>query len=86
MKIKAYMRVAKSEREPGYRVSASSRPNLTPFETGGSWQSRAIPTAMFAIELDIPDEVLNRAEQILASLEIENAEPLVEAKEVDASS
>lgn len=71
MKLTVYLRVAEGPRGP--RVAASSTPNYVPLMTGSpgySERSRPLPTAMFALSLDVPDEVLQHAEQVLAEIEV----------------
>lgn len=69
MKVKVYMRVAKSTGSKGYKVAASIRPNYKPLMRG-SWEDKPQPTAAFALLLDIPEEVFHHAEQVMADLEL----------------
>lgn len=68
MKLKVYMRVAHGTRGP--RVDVSTSPNYKPLESGAGWNAKALPTAMFALELTIPDEAMHHAERVMAELEI----------------
>ncbi len=68
MKIRVYLRVAEGARGP--RVHAGTSPNYAPLESGSGWQAKPLPTAQFALDLDVPDSVLHRAEQVLAALVI----------------
>lgn len=79
MRLRVYLRVAKSNREPGYRVLASAKPNYKPlYAAEGTFREMALPTAAFALDLDIPDEEFERAEQVLAEILVEHIEPAVE--------
>lgn len=79
MKVTVYMRVGVGPRGP--KVAASITPNYEPLKVGSGWQARIVPTAMFALKLDVPDEVLHHAEQIVNELTIETAEPAVGVEE-----
>lgn len=79
MKCKVYMRVAKSRGPKGYRVAASIRPNYQPLKIEG-YNERALPTAAFALDLDIPEEIFRRAEQVLAEIELDAGDVLVAAE------
>lgn len=68
MKLKVYLRVAHGSRGP--RVEASTSPNYKPLESGSGWNAKALPTAMFALDLDIPEEAMHHAERVMAELEI----------------
>lgn len=70
MKAKVFLRVARSSGHKGYRVAASTQPNYSPLTTGG-YESRALPTAAFAMVLDIPDQIFHRAEEVLAEVELQ---------------
>jgi hypothetical protein len=82
MIVTVYLRVAEGKR--GMRVAASSTPNYEPIYSGsGSWNQTPLPTAAFALELDVPDELFTRAEQVLAEIVIpeDKGEIAVEVKE-----
>ena len=68
MKVVAYLRVAEGPRGP--RVEASTKPNHAPLTTGTGWKEKVLPTVAFALQLDVPDELINQAEQVIAELEI----------------
>jgi hypothetical protein len=69
MKVQTYLRVAEGARGP--RVVASAKPNYQPLTKGaGTYHEEALPTAMFAVVLDIPDELFERASQVLAEIEV----------------
>lgn len=79
MKCKVYMRVAKSSGPKGYKVAASIRPNYQALTLGSGYSERAVPTAAFALELDIPEAIFKRAEQVLAELELDEGDVQVAA-------
>jgi hypothetical protein len=67
MKAKVYMRIGLNpNRTPGYKVEASHEPVDKPLVVGG----RSIPTARFALELDLPDSQFRLAEQVLAEIKV----------------
>ena len=69
MKVRAYVRVGKnsaSARKP-YRVDASASANHLPLVAS---TGQTLPTIAFAIDLDIPDEMFNKAEQVIAEIVI----------------
>jgi hypothetical protein len=68
MKLRVYMRVAHGSRGP--RVAASTSPNYEPIQSGSGWNSKALPTAHFALDLTVPESVIEHAERVLAELEI----------------
>jgi hypothetical protein len=71
MKVKTHLRVAKTPR--GARVEASTKPNYKPLMgSQGSWNERPLPTAAFAVVLDIPDDLFKRAEQVLAEIAVDS--------------
>lgn len=70
MKLKVYLRVAHGARGP--RVEASTTPNYTPIQSGSGWTAKPLPTAMFALDLTIPEEALHHAERVMAEMEIPN--------------
>ena len=65
MKARVYLRVARSEKRgsnPGFKVAANVKPNQHPLEASDGW----LPTASFAVDLDIPDVMFDRASEVLA--------------------
>ncbi len=80
MRVKAFIRVAK-----GYsgkaKIAANVRPSDEPLKDSNGY---ALPTVSFAIQLSIPDSLINRAEQVIAEVTIpeEQAEILAEVAEV----
>lgn len=68
MRITVYIRVAKGEGRT--KISATTKPNYKPLTTGSGWREKPMPTAAFAIALDVPDVMFKRAEQVLAELEV----------------
>jgi hypothetical protein len=67
MKYKIYMRVAKTDGRTGYKVSASTRPNNEPINSG-TYNTTWYPTVAFAVLIDLPDELFNQAERVIAEL------------------
>lgn len=67
-KVRVYLRVGKKIRprskDGAYRVSATERPSLEPVTSGNNW----LPTAAFALDLDIPDVMFDRAGEVLAEV------------------
>ena len=63
-KLKLYVRVAKRPTK-GYAVAAGSKPNHQALTNS---LGVALPTASFALLLDIPDSAFCRAEQVLAEI------------------
>lgn len=70
MKATVYMRVAVGSR--GTKFSATVKPNYAPLTSGSGWYAHNLPTAAFALVLDIPDEAFERASQVLAEIQIPN--------------
>jgi len=78
MKAKVYLRVARGPRGP--KVAATITPNYAPLMVGSpGYNERALPTVAFAIALDIPEEVLAHAEQVIAELEVPAERALIAA-------
>ena len=73
MKVVAYIRVSEYKGKP--RISASAKPNGQPFYQN----EQPLPTAMFALELDIPDSRFHLAEQVLAEIKVAEADTTVAA-------
>jgi len=67
MKIKTYLRVAKTSR--GYKVSAQTKPNHAPLYTD-SYSKKYLPTVHFAINLDIPNEAFDKASKAIAEINV----------------
>lgn len=64
-KVRVHMRVA--EYNPlEYGVVASTKPNINPMSRNGV----SVPTAMFALDLDIPNSRFRMAEQVLAEVKV----------------
>ena len=71
MKVKTHLRVAKGPKGP--RLEASTKPNYKPLTRGvGGWDKEPLPTAMFAVVFDIPDELFNRASIVLAEIAVDS--------------
>jgi hypothetical protein len=72
MKCRVYLRVAKTKKRsnsPGYKVAATLKVKAShePLNT----DARFLPTAAFAVDLDIPDVMFERASEVLAELVID---------------
>jgi hypothetical protein len=79
MKVKTHLRIAKTRK--GARVEASSRPNYKPLITNAGYRNeRVLPTAAFAVVLDIPDELFERAETVLAEITVDPDEAEIAAE------
>lgn len=71
MKYKVYMRIAQTSGRKGYKVAAAINPNYEPLVMAqGSRNERVAPTAAFAVEFEIPDEIFRLAERTLAEVEV----------------
>lgn len=76
MKCRVYMRIAdnsgggRSDRP--FKVSARVTPSDEPLyaERSTRFDRVALPTAKFALDLDVPDAVFRYAEQVLAEIEV----------------
>lgn len=66
MKCRAYIRVAKTRRNPGFKVEANAEPTEQPLTINGT----PVPTAAFALDFDIPESRFKMAEQVLAEIKI----------------
>lgn len=69
MKYPIYLRVAKTESRNGYKVSASTKPNNEPLNSG-SYNTEWFPTVAFKVNIDIPDELFNQASRLVAELTV----------------
>lgn len=68
MKVKTHLRVGYDKRRRKPQVVANVRPNHTPLSAGSPQEF--LPTVAFAIVLDIPDAMFERAGQVIAELTI----------------
>jgi len=68
MKIKTYLRIAKTSR--GYRANASTEPDHSPLFISGYRSKKFLPTVHFALLLDIPDNAFDKATEVVAELNI----------------
>ena len=73
-KVKAYIKVAEYQGKP-YVMTASMKPNGVPMKRG----DQNLPTAMFAVEFDIPDSRFRLAEQVLAEIKVAESDITVAA-------
>ena len=84
--IRAFLRIGKNVggRTP-YMVRADVKPDHTPIVKRNYPSDTFLPTVSFALDLNIPDEVFERASQVLAQVEvpIEVAEIAVETRRTD---
>lgn len=79
MKVKTYLRVAKTKR--GAKVVAGSKPNQKPLVRDAGYRTEEVlPTIAFAVILDIPDEEFARAEQVLAEIGVQPEQTTVAAE------
>lgn len=79
MKARVYLRVAKTAKRggnPGFKVAATVKPNAYPLEASDGW----LPTAAFAVDLDIPDVMFERASEVLAELVIDPEDASIAAQ------
>ena len=67
MKVKTFLRLGKTNR--GVKVVASGKVNHHPLEDGG-YRPEALPTVMFAIVLDLPDDIFQQAEKVIGEINI----------------
>jgi len=79
MKYPIYLRVAKTGSRNGYKVSATAKPNNEPLNSG-SYGTVWYPTIAFAVAIDIPDELFNQAERVIAELNIGMKEAVVSSE------
>lgn len=70
MQVTVYLRVARGlSGKP--TVAASVKPNWTPLMSNkGNRDKKALPTAAFALKLDVPNEVMRQAEQVVADINL----------------
>lgn len=79
MKAKVYLRVARHAhgRARRYKVEASPRPSHEPVRDS---KQQALPTVAFAIELDLPDHLFDRAQAVIAEINITGSQAKIAAK------
>lgn len=75
MKVKAYVRVGKPE-YGRVKVSASNKPNEAPLTDSQG----PVPTVAFAVEVELPDVMFKRAQQIIADLKVPESQATIAAK------
>lgn len=68
--------MAKNSGRKGYKVSASTTPNNEPLNSG-SYNTEWFPTVAFAINVDLPDELFDKAATVIAELNISMKEAKV---------
>lgn len=86
MRARIYLRIAKTSTggrggSKGFRVAATSKPSHRPIEAS---VGEPLPTAAFAIDLVIPDEMFTEAERVIAELTVDPADLEVAAEVVEA--
>lgn len=70
MRVRTYLRVAKTK-SGGVQVAATATPSHKPLMDP---RGRPLPTAAFALDLELPDVMFKRAEQVLAEVRVDPAE------------
>lgn len=76
MKARAYVRVAKG-RSGKPIVTATARASAEPLKDP---RGRALPTVAFAVELEIPDALFARAEEVIATMIIPEDAAIIAAE------
>lgn len=66
MKVRVYLRVAKTQTKRGFSVDGRNTPTNRPLED----RTRVLPTVAFALDLDIPDALFAQAERVIAEISI----------------
>jgi len=87
MKVKIYLRVAKNTGgRTAFKVDARPTPDYRPLNKGqGTYTETPLPTAAFAVVLDVPDELFRHAERVLAEIEIPADKAVVAAEVAEAA-
>jgi hypothetical protein len=67
MKVKVYMRVAKTHGRAGCKAVATMKPSVGPLLDSAG---RQLPTIAFAIMLDIDPAAFRQADQVIAELAV----------------
>lgn len=76
LKVRAYFRVAHDVRTRRTQVQANAKPTTRPLtNTGGAF----LPTVAFAVDLEIPDALFKRAEQVIATLALSDDSAVIAA-------
>jgi hypothetical protein len=70
MKYPVYLRVAKTDSRKGYKVAASGTPNNEPLSNGQKWALRWYPTLAFCVNIEIPDELFEQSQRVIAELNV----------------
>ncbi len=69
MKVRAYMRIARSTR--GYKVSGGNRPSLKPLTSQEGYGNESfLPTVSFAIDFEIPDELFDQQKRVIGEINV----------------
>lgn len=63
--MKIYLRVAKTDRPGKFKVAAAAKPNHKPLTKA---DMTVLPTAAFAIEVDIPEAAFQLPERVIGEL------------------
>jgi len=69
MRIKVYLRIGITNR--GYRIEATTKPNHAPIYSAYPTK-KALPTASFALVLNVPDEKFREAERVVQEINLAN--------------
>jgi hypothetical protein len=83
MKVKVYLRVAKTRGKAGARAVATMQPCLGALLDG---DGKVLPTIAFAVVLDIDPDAFHSAEAVIAELAIGAADVQVAAEVVELPS
>lgn len=77
MKVRTYMRVARKPNSRGKAaVAATTKPTAHPLaDINGP-----LPTVYFAIEFDIPDSLLDRAQEVIAEIKVDGRKAKIAAE------
>lgn len=73
MKVKIYLRIGKTKKGV-VKVAASNKPNYTPLANqsfSGKYNLVIYPTVMFALVLDLPDDLFKQAEKVIGEIKID---------------
>jgi hypothetical protein len=66
VKQKVHLRVAKDARGKGH-VMATARPSSTPIYNN---RNQPLPTVAFAVVLNVPDELFDQAQKVIAEIDV----------------
>ena len=72
MKVRAYIRVAKTKRK--FKVAASERPTAEPLEDRSCNPISYHPTIYFALDISLPDDAFDYAEKLVGEVDYRKQE------------